>query len=240
MNIGLIFAGGVGQRMNSKARPKQFLELHGKPIIVYTIEHFENHPDIDGVVVVCISGWINHMKELCDKFHLTKVRAIVSGGSSGQESIRNGIFKISELYPEDSIVLIHDGVRPLIDSQLITDNIDCVRANGNAITITPAIETIALSPEDGSNEVADVLDRSRCMMARAPQSFVLRDIFKVHKQAVSEQYDSAIDSAMLMRHYGYKLYTVSGGSENIKITTPSDFYIFRAIVDARENSQIFG
>lgn len=239
MNIALIFAGGVGQRMNSGTLPKQFLELHGKPIIIHTIEHFENHQDIDSIICVCLKDWIDYFRKLLKKFSITKVKAIVSGGETGQASIKNGIEKISELYPDDSIVLIHDGVRPLINEQLITDNIACVKQYGNSITVTPAIETVALCPENKSNEVADVLDRSRCMLARAPQCFILRDIANAHKLAVTDNFE-AIDSAMLMRHYGHKLHTVVGGAENIKITTPSDFYIFRAMVDAKENSQIFG
>ena len=239
MNIALIFAGGVGQRMNSRALPKQFLELHGKAIIIHTIEHFDNHPEIDAVVCVCHNDWIEYFEKLLKKFGITKVKAVVGGGATGQESIRKGIEKISELFPDDSIVLIHDGVRPLINEELITDNIACVKKYGNSITVTPAIETITLCPEDKSNEVQDVLDRSRCMLARAPQCFILRDIAEAHRLAAEEGFE-AIDSAMLMRHYGQTLHTTLGGPENIKITTPSDFYIFRAIVDARENSQIFG
>lgn len=239
MNIAIIFAGGVGQRMNSGALPKQFLELHSKPIIIHTIEHFENHPDIDGIVCVCLECWIGHLEKLLKKFAITKVNAIVPGGETGQGSIRNGIIKCAELFPEDSVVLIHDGVRPLINEKLITDNIECVKKCGNSITVTPAIETITLCPDDMSNKVEDVLDRSRCMMARAPQCFILKDILKAHQSAVEDGFE-AIDSAMLMRHYGHTLYTVVGGPENIKITTPSDFYTFRALVDAKENSQIFG
>lgn len=239
MNIALIFAGGVGQRMNSATKPKQFLELHGKPIIIYTLEHFENHPQIDGIVVVCVEGWIDYLKNLLTKFNIKKVKAVVPGGKTGQGSIRNGIEKISELYPDDSTVLIHDGVRPLINEQVITDNIACVSQYGNSITVTPAIETVALRPENQSNEVQDVLDRSRCMLARAPQSFILKDIMAAHKKALEEDFE-AIDSAMLMRHYGHKLHTIVCGPENIKITTPSDFYVFRAILDAKENLQIFG
>lgn len=239
MNIALIFAGGVGQRMNSGTKPKQFLELHGKPIIIYTLEHFESHPQIDGIVIVCIEGWIDYLKKLLTKFNVQKVKAVVPGGRTGQGSIRNGIDRISAMYPDDSIVLIHDGVRPLINEQVITDNIACVYQYGNSTTVTPAIETVALCTENQSNEVQDVLDRSRCMLARAPQCFILKDIMAAHQQALKERFE-AIDSAMLMRHYGHKLHTIVCGAENIKITTPSDFYVFRAIIDAKENSQIFG
>ena len=237
-NVAVIFAGGTGQRMNSKTKPKQFLELHGKPILVYTIEHFQRHKDIDGVVLVILESWIDYCNELVEKFRLTKVRAVIAGGDTGQASICNGIKKAAELFGEDSIVLIHDGVRPLIDEATISADIECAKKNGNAITVTSAIETVSLTDDDG--KICDIFERSKCCMARAPQCFVLKDIIAAHEKAVAEGNKQFIDSASMMRYYGHELYTVPGAIENIKITTPSDYYIFRAIVDAREDSQIFG
>ena len=219
-NVAVIFAGGTGQRMNTRTRPKQFLELHGKPIIVYTLEAFDQHSEIDGIVVV-------------------KIRKIVPGGSTGQESIYNGLCAAAESYEEKDIVLIHDGVRPLIDEETISANIRTVKERGTAITVTAAIETITMKDETGA--VGTIIDRSKCELARAPQSFYLGEILGVHNKVREEQTGTGfIDSASMMKHYGYKLYTVQGKPENIKITTPSDFYIFRAMVDARESSQIFG
>lgn len=237
-NVAVIFAGGTGQRMNSKTKPKQFLELHGKPILVYTIEHFQKHKDIDGVVLVILESWIDYCNELVDQYHLTKVNAVIAGGETGQASIYNGLSKVAELYGDDSVVLIHDGVRPLIDENTITNALECVKKNGNAITVTPAIETVSMIDENC--KIVDVVDRSKCFMARAPQCFKLKDILGAHQKAKSENNKQFIDSASMMRYYGYDLYTVEGAIENIKITTPSDYYIFRAIVDAREDSQIFG
>lgn len=238
MNIAVVFAGGTGQRMNTKALPKQFLKLHGKPILVYTLEKFQYHKEIDSIILVALAEWKEYCKELITKYQLTKVTAIVSGGKTGQESISNGLHKAGELYPSDSIVLIHDGVRPLVDEQTITNNIACAKQHGTAITVAPAIETIVMSQKD--NKVGDILERSRCQVAKAPQSFVLGQILAAHEQARKEARQDFIDSACLMKHYGYDLYTVEGKPENIKITTPSDFYTFRALVDAIENSQIMG
>lgn len=241
MNIALIFAGGSGKRMNSKGTPKQFLEINGVPIIIRTIEHFENHPQIDGICVVCIEPWIGYLKKLLKRYDIQKVIDIVPGGKDGQESIRNGLFAIEQRFPavKDIVVLVHDGVRPLINEQLITDNISCVRENGSAITIVPATETIATI--DDCKRVTGVTDRAMYYIARAPQSFYLSDILKVHRKAVEQGIASTmIDSAMLMTHYGYKLYTVEGPQENIKVTTPSDFYVCRALLQAKENSQIWG
>ena len=238
MNIAVIFAGGTGQRMNSKTKPKQFLELYGKPILVYTLEQFQRHEEIDGIVLVSLESWIGYCRDLISKYQLTKVSAIVSGGTTGQESIYCGLKKAKELYAEDSVVLIHDGVRPLIDEETISKAIICVKEYGSAITISSAVETVVVKKE--KNKVEEILDRSSCQHAKAPQCFILKDILAAHEKAREENKNDFIDSAFLMQNYGYELYTIDGTTENIKITTPSDFYMFRAIVDARENSEIFG
>lgn len=238
MNIAIIFAGGTGQRMNTKTKPKQFLELHGKPIIIYTLEQFEQHELIDGIVLVCVEGWLDYCEELIKKFNITKVRSIVQGGRTGMLSRYYGIRKAAELFEDDTICLIHDGVRPLIDQDTITKNIESVMINGSAITVSPAIETIAI--KDKGNKVGQIIDRSHCQMAKAPQSFRLRELLEVHEKAINEGVVDCIDTAYLMQINGHPLFTVEGLSENIKITTPIDFYTFRAIIDARENSQIFG
>ena len=239
MNIALVFAGGTGQRMNTKNLPKQFLKLHGKPIIIYTLEHFENHPDIDGIVLVCVDGWHDYMKKLLKAFQITKVVDVISGGRTGQDSIYNAVMRAKELYPDDSVVLMHDGVRPLIDEKLITDNIESVKKYGSAVTVSPAIETITVAGDEPSL-VGQIIERQKCSLAKAPQGFFLGDIYAAHLKARDEGKHDFIDSASLMRYYGHPLRTVEGSPSNIKITTPTDFYIFRAIVDAMENEQIFG
>ena len=239
MNTALIFAGGTGRRMGAAGRPKQFLELHGKPIIIHTLEHFDRHPEIDAIAVVCIAGWIDYLRDLLDRFRIKKVRWIVPGGETSQDSTRAGLRVLEEnCDPESTIVLIHDGVRPLISEQLISDNIAAVRQYGNAITAAPAIETIITVDE--SEDVTALIDRQSCRLARAPQSFWLADIIAMHRRAGAEGCDQMLDSASLMIHFGQKLHLVAGPAENIKITTPADFYIFKAIQEARENMQILG
>lgn len=238
MNYAVIFAGGTGKRMNSKTCPKQFLKLHGKEIIIYTLEHFENHPEIDGISVVCIEEWIDYLKKLVNKYQLKKVKWISPGGNTGQESIYNGLDAMRNQIEEDSVVLIHDGVRPLIDQDLITENIKIVREKGCAVTVVPAIETIMLMDNEGT--IAKSIDRSRCRVVRAPQSFIYKELLQAHDKARKAGINNIIDSATMMTLEGYQLYPVNGKPENIKITTPSDYYTFRAIVEAEENSQIFG
>lgn len=239
MNTALIFAGGVGRRMNTGNVPKQFLELDGKPVIIHTIEHFEKHPLIDSIVVVMVEEWLDRFNDMLKDFGITKVISVVPGGKTGQESIRNGLFEIERLSPvpsEEVTVLIHDGVRPLINEQVITDNINCVKEYGNAITVVPSIETVIEIDDDG--DIFKVADRSCYRLARAPQSFILSDILAAHRRSLEDGTDYIIDSAMLMRHYGAILHTVEGPMENIKITTPMDYIVFKAMAKARENGEI--
>lgn len=238
MNIAVIFAGGVGSRMHTKDRPKQFLEMHGKPILVHTLEHFEKHSKIDAIIISCIEEWISYCEMLIKKFNIEKVKVIVPGGRTGQESIYNGLCAAAEVaHNEKSIVLIHDGVRPLITEKLITQNIECVLQHGSAISSVPMKETVLMLGTDGYIE--DIPDRSASRMARAPQSFWLNEILDAHRKAIKEEKMDFIDSCSLMQYYGKKLYLTDSPTENIKITTPDDFYIMRALLDAREDSQIY-
>lgn len=241
MNIPIIFAGGSGTRMNTKSRPKQFLDLNGKPIIIYTIEIFDNHPDVDAIVVVCLESWIPFLKKMLKKFEINKVVRVIPGGESGQESIYKGLCAAEEYSKtkneKNPIVMIHDGVRPLITEETITDNISKVKECGSCITIAPAIETVIVNKHDGT---LDIPKRSDCFMARAPQSFYLNDIIGAHRKSQKEGKADFIDSCSLMSFYGYKLGLVYGPMENIKITTPTDYFVLRAMVEVHENQQIFG
>ncbi|HEO5543372.1 TPA: 2-C-methyl-D-erythritol 4-phosphate cytidylyltransferase [Streptococcus agalactiae] len=238
MNIGVIFAGGVGRRMNTKGKPKQFLEVHGKPIIVHTIDIFQNTEAIDAVVVVCVSDWLDYMNNLVERFNLTKVKAVVAGGETGQMSIFKGLEAAEQLATDDAVVLIHDGVRPLINEEVINANIQSVKETGSAVTSVRAKETVVLVND--SSKIYEVVDRTRSFIAKAPQSFYLSDILSVERDAISKGITDAIDSSTLMGMYNRELTIVEGPYENIKITTPDDFYMFKALYDARENEQIYG
>lgn len=243
MNIAAIFAGGSGIRMNTKSRPKQFLELHGKPIIIYTLELFDNHPDIDAITVACIQSWIPFLEKQIRKFEINKVVKIVPGGATGQESIYNALcaaeqHALSSQGTLDGVnVLIHDGVRPLITEQTITNNINKVMECGSCITCVPATETLVVRQQDDSLQIPS---RKDSLIARAPQSFRLTDIISAHRKAIDEGRNDFIDSCTMMSHYGYTMGIVNGPVENIKITTPTDFFVFRAMVQVHENQQIFG
>lgn len=226
--------------MSTRAVPKQFLELHGKAIIIYTLEHFQRNVLIDEIVVVCLSDWISHLEGLVRRFEVGKARAIVPGGATGLESIHRGLRAAQDLCddPQETTVLIHDGVRPLIDDDVITANIDAVSQFRTAVTVAPQTETVVRV--DGEGDTVDVFDRSATRIARAPQSFRLADILEVYDRAAGEGFADSIDSASLMMKTGRMLHTVEGPLENIKITTPLDFFVFRSVLEARENSQILG
>lgn len=241
MNIAVIFAGGSGNRMNTVAKPKQFLELRGKPIIIYTVELFDIHPDIDAICIACLESWIPFLKKQLRKFEINKVVEIVPGGDTGQDSIYNGLCAAKRFATKNGVsdanVLIHDGVRPLITLQTITDNIKTVKEKGNCITCIPATETFVVTQTDGSLEIPS---RDASRIARAPQTFKLSDIMSSHINAINEGKHDFIDSCTMMSYYGHKMNTIMGPMENIKITTPTDFFIFRAMVEVHENQQIFG
>ncbi len=224
--------------MHTKSRPKQFLELNGKPIIIYTLELFDNHPQVDAIVVACIDSWIPFLKKMIRKFEITKVVEIVEGGETGQDSIYNALQAAERIAKgEEATVMIHDGVRPLITEQTITENLKTVEEFGSCITCIPATETFVVKQADGALEIPE---RANSLIARAPQSFRLADIMTAHRRAISEGRHDFIDSCTMMSHYGYALKTIIGPMENIKITTPTDFFIFRAMVEVHENQQIFG
>jgi len=238
MNIAVIFAGGTGQRMNSNGIPKQFLKVYGKPIIAWTIEKFQNNPNIDAIIVVMLASSIELMKKCQKKYNLAKISAIVAGGDTGQQSIFNGLQKAQELYGADNVVLIHDGVRPFVTDELLDNCIQSTQEFGSAISVAPAIETIVKL--NAQKCISDIVDRSVCYHAKAPQCFKLGEIVNAHLQAQKDNNYSFIDSASLMSFYGTKLHSVLCSSENIKITTPKDFYTMKALLEAEESYQILG
>lgn len=237
-HIAVIFAGGTGQRMNLKTIPKQFLNLYGKPILCYTLDQFQMHEDIDAIIIVMLEKWIDYTNELIRKYNYTKVVKVVPGGETGQQSIYNGLIAASEMFDGKDIVVIHDGVRPLVDEETIHNAVSSAETNGSGVTVAPVIETIVMC--NGRNEVETTIDRSICKHAKAPQCFRLGEIMDAHEKAKKETKNDFIDSASIMHFYGYTIHTVEGNPENIKITTPSDYYIFKALMDARENSMILG
>ncbi len=239
MNIAIIFAGGFGVRMGAGI-PKQFLEINGKPIIIHTLELFEEHPEIDKIYMSMVKEYIPHMDKLAKKHMISKLADIVPGGETGQDSIYNTLKRAEQDNPPDSVVLIHDGVRPWVSYDTISRNIAGVKKNGNAVTCTPCFETILTSTT--GKMVETVPYRKDTYAAQAPQSFYLKDIIAAHDKvrATESRYDNLVDSCTLIRSLGYEAYMVEGNRGNIKVTTPEDVYMYRALLQYKENEQAFG
>ena len=237
MNVAVIFAGGIGSRMRATALPKQFLEVHGKPIIVHTLENFENHPDIDAIAVAILPQWHDHLARLVRRFDLTKIRWVVDGGSTGQLSRQQALEAVAADCAGDTVVLIHDGVRPLVDADLITANIECVHHHGSAITCTKITETVVESTDE---VIESVIPRDHLYAAQAPQSFRLAEILELYRRVAAEGELDSIDSCTLMQRYRHPIHRVVGPRTNIKITTAEDFYVCRTFFELIENRQVTG
>lgn len=235
MNIAAIFAGGIGKRMETHDLPKQFLTVNDKPILVHTLEKFQNNKNIDAIVLASLADYIDYTWDLAKKYGLTKLKKIVAGGITGQQSIHNALIAAKNVARETpAVVLIHDGVRPLIDDDLIDRNIETVKKYGNSITCVECKETITVVNDEGI--IVETTDRASLRIARAPQCFLLDDILSAHERAILDGNTNMIDSCTLMKHYGYTLHITMGKSENIKITTPDDYHIFKSILDSRGKS----
>ncbi len=233
MNIAIIFAGGKGERLggSGESLPKQFLEIDKKPILVHTLLKFQNHKDIDKIYISVLPKYLDYTKELVRKFDLTKVEEVTQGGQTAQESIYNALMCAQKSNPDESIVLIHDGVRPVITDKVISENIKSVLKYGSAITSTPCYETILISP-DGINPKI-VPYRNETYKAQAPQSFYLGEIIEAHNciRKTKEGYKNIVDSCTLFHVLNKKAYLVEGNFGNIKITTPQDVCILKGILD---------
>jgi len=239
MNIALIFAGGSGVRMGAGI-PKQFLEINSMPVLVHTVRLFQWHTKIDKIYISTLEDYIPYVESLCEEYRLTKVADVIPGGSSAQDTIYNLLKKAESENPDDSIVLLHDGVRPFVSYDVITENIETAKEKGNAITCTPCYETVMLS-SDG-HTVDQVPSRNETFAAQAPQSFYLKDILRYHEmiRATENGYEGMVDSCTMIKSLGVEAYMVPGNRGNIKVTTPEDVYMLRALLHYKDNEQIFG
>ncbi len=242
MNYALILAGGVGQRMRSSGMPKQFLEVFRKPVIIYTLEKFEDCPDIDEVIVVCNSSWTDHMVKLIHTYALKKVKKLIKGGKSRPESVRNGIHAIIALgAAQDDIVVIHDGVRPLIETAIISENIRVAKQYGSAMTVRPVMESVVIT-ESGIAGFGDFKKRDHTYSLTAPQTFTLENALCT-LSGTGRGGDNELpllDSALAYTHAGNRIHLVMENNHNIKITTPEDYYILKALLELEENRYVFG
>lgn len=231
-NVALLIAGGSGNRMHQDI-PKQFITVNERPVIVYTLEAFEKHPEIDAIAVVCISGWEQVLRAYAKQFSITKLQYIVPGGKNGQDSIRNGIYELKKYYSSDDIVLIHDAIRPMVSADIITDCIHVANEHGNAITVIPCAEAM-LETEDGIVSVGSY-PRDRLKRTQTPQAFHLGFICDLHKRALEKGITNSVASCTLMIEMGEQVFFSKGSEKNIKLTTVEDIDIFKALLIAKRS-----
>ena len=241
MNYGLILAGGTGQRMRTSGMPKQFLNVYGKPIIIYTLEKFDTCKEIDFVVVACNPQYIDYMKDIVNKQTFSKKIAIIPGGKDRQGSVKNGIDYIyANGGSGDDIIVIHDGVRPLIDQNIISENVETAKRCGCAMTVKPVIESVVITKKDRV-EFDNFEKRDDTYSLTAPQTFKLSLLVDTYSKI--ENLDTQIpllDAALAYTYLGNTVPLVNEYNHNIKITTPEDFYILKAILELQENKNVFG
>lgn len=241
MNYGLILAGGVGQRMRRTGMPKQFLEVFGKPIIIYTLQKFEYCDDVDEIIVACHSSWIEYMEDLISRYSLKKIKAVISGGKDRQDSILNGIKYIESIGGnDDDLIIIHDGVRPLIQENVISENVRVAGKYGNAMTVRPVIESVIITDNDEAS-FNDFQKRDNTYSLTSPQTFKLN----ILKTAYDEVKDKKapiplLDSALVFTFLGNNIHIIKENNTNIKVTTPEDYYILKAMLELEENRYVFG
>ena len=237
----VIFAGGSGVRMGA-GKPKQFLEVNGRPIIIHTLEKFENHPAVDSIVVSCKEDYIEKLNKMIRRFDICKVKAVVPGADTGMGSIYNGLIAAKDLcgFDDDTIVLIHDGVRPFFSAELVDEVIEAVKAKGRAATCTPMYETPVVS--EAGEIVERTPARSVCYTAQAPQGYKLGEVIAAHDEVRKENpgYTGIVDNCTLMTGLGKEVAIVKGPRSNIKVTTPEDLYIFKAMLEYRETRDALG
>lgn len=231
-NIGLIIAGGSGNRMHQDI-PKQFITVNERPVIVYTLEAFERHPEIDAIGVVCIQGWEQVLWAYARQFNITKLKHVITGGQNGQDSIRNGVFELEKFYAAEDIVLIHDAIRPMLTSEIISDNIRVARTYGNAITVIPCAEAM-LETQDGMTSDGSY-PRDRLKRTQTPQAFHLGQICSLHRRALDAGITNSVASCTLMIEMGEQVFFSSGSEKNIKLTTVEDIDIFKALLAAKRS-----
>ncbi|WP_026655794.1 IspD/TarI family cytidylyltransferase [Butyrivibrio sp. AE3003] len=230
--IALIIAGGTGARMKQDI-PKQFLTVNEKPVIVYTLEAFQNHPEIDSIAVVCVEGWEQMLMAYARQFNISKLEHVVPGGENGQGSIRNGVYELEKNFDADSIVLIHDAIRPMVSAEIISDCIMKTKQYGNAITAIPCAEAM-LTTTDG--EMSDkTYPRDNLKRTQTPQGFRLGEICDIHREALSKGITNSVASCTLMTELGRKVYFSQGSEKNIKLTTVDDIDIFKALLMSKRS-----
>ena len=237
MNIALIIAGGSGKRMGQDI-PKQFINVYDKPVLMYTLESFEKHPLIDAIELVCIDGWHDVAKAYAKQFNIKKLKWVISGGETGQESIRNGVFNLEDKCKPDDIIIIHDGVRPLVDDEVLTDVIAKCKEFGNGVSSMPYNEQIFII--DDEYTTTKYIPRETLRRVVTPQAYKFGELDEAYHEAFEKGigiYGSSYTNTMMVE-LGKTLYFAAGSEKNIKLTTKDNLDQFKAYLKLENNDWI--
>ena len=232
MNIALIIAGGSGHRMKQEI-PKQFLNVNDKPVIIYTLEAFQNHPNIDEIGVVCIEGWVQVLEAYARQYHITTLKWLVRGGDKGQEARRYAREACSRRYDESATILVHDAIRPMVSAEIISDCIVQCEAHGSAVSVVPC-NTVALKKTSDTFST-EVDPRDTIALTQTPQAFPLKKLAWAHREALARGITNAVASCSMMIDLGEKVFFSIGSETNIKLTTQGDLKIFKALLALKES-----
>ena len=233
MNIALLIAGGLGNRMKQDI-PKQFLNIYDKPVIIYTLEIFEKHKEIDAIYVSCLEGWENVLMAYAKQFNITKLKGIITSSKTPQESIRNALETIKkDGYDDDDFVLVHDAIRPMLSETIITDNIKTCKKYGNAITVIPCAEVMVQTEDQLTSE--KIILRDSLKRTQTPQTFPLGKFLSIHRKAVEKGIKNTTASVTLFIEMKEKVYFTPGSEKNVKLTTIDDIDIFKALLSIKES-----
>lgn len=228
MNAAIIIAGGVGSRMHMDV-PKQFIHIYDKPVIIYTLQGFQRHPEIDKIGVVCLEGWEDTLRSYARQYGIDKLCWIIPGGATGQESIRNGVERFRDMLSDNDTVIIHDGIRPMVDSSVLSDVIRVCARHGNGVTSTPFTEQIFRANPDGET-TDEFIPRESVRKVATPQAYRYGTLYEAYKKAFAEKigiYGSSYTNTMMVE-LGHRLYFAAGSDKNIKLTTKDDLELFKA------------
>ena len=234
----IIIAGGIGSRMGFDI-PKQFVEVYHKPILAYTLEGFQHHPDIDSIEVVCIDGWQDEVAGYIQRYGISKLDRIIDGGSSGQESIRNGVYALENIADDNDICVIHDGIRPLVEAEVLSDVLRVAKRNGNAVTSLPYNEQIFVIDDDNPRTTIQFIPRETLRRVSTPQAYRFDMLLSSYKRAFKEGIGilGSHYTNTMMVELGERLYFAAGSDKNIKLTTPADLELFKGYLRSiREES----
>lgn len=230
----MIIAGGKGARTHQDI-PKQFFNINNRPVIVYTLQAFQQHPDIDEIAVVCIDGWQQVLWAYAKQFNITKLKWIVPGGENGQDSIKNGVDELQKHYSDEDIVLVHDAIRPNVSQEIISGCIATCRLYGSAITVVPCAEAMLLRNDDNSGVASSLIPRDSLARTQTPQAFPLGKLIWAHNEAHKRGIVNSTASCTLMIELGEEVFFCAGSEKNVKITTTDDLSIFKALLATKED-----